>query len=125
MFTALGPVTAARAFLAAMLALPAAAQDPNCRFGANDILCQSSRMAEEFRKGPEQPPPARQNLDPHCMWGEEDILCRNQRRIEEARRRGPDDPRSMDWGRADDPCLLITECDMNTQLLIHMDWLEG
>jgi len=125
MFTDLSPVTAARAFLAAMLAFPAAAQDPNCLFGANDILCRSSRMADDFRNGLEQPPPAPRNADPYCMYGEDDILCQSQRKIEEARRRGPDDPRSMDWGRADDPCLLITECDMNTQFLIHMDWLEG
>lgn len=116
---------AAGMLLAAYLATPAAAQDPNCMFGANDILCQSSRMAKEFEKEMEQPQAPAEITDPYCMWGEDDILCRSRRPTEEARRRGPDDPRSLDWDGAADPCIMIPECDINRQFLIHLDWLEG
>lgn len=81
------------------------AQDPNCMWGENDILCQSSRLAEDY-KG---------------LKSAEDHV----RELGEEFKKGLSyqDPYSLDYDPVKDECLIQPSCDMTAKGIAHYNWL--
>ena len=82
------------------------AQDPNCMWGENDILCQSSRMAEDY-KG--------------LKSGEDHV-----REIAEEIKKGfsYQNPYDLDYDPISDECVITAGCDMTAKGIAHYNWLH-
>jgi hypothetical protein len=113
--------------IAASTPITVFAQDPNCMWGQDDILCQSSRMQQQYQQNSRGNRSGGINDEriyvPEAGSYAEDMVEQSRQQFE----KGFDDryanPYSLQYDPTRDRCMMDPSCDMAAKRIAHYDWL--
>lgn len=105
----------------------ALAQDPNCMWGQNDILCQSSRMQQQWQgesRGNRSGSIHDERIyNPKAGNFADDMVEQFRKDFEEGFDDRFADPYSLQYDPTKDRCMMDPSCDMTAKGIVHYNWL--